>query len=305
MWTAVTLAVAYLALFGMYGAWAAARVAEGSPAWPFLLGLPFVWVAIPTFVTATSFFVAWRFGAPRPSGHRLPRRLDAGPMAWREFATVVANTPRMIAYRALMPDPAPAPAARPILLLHGVLCNAGVWHPFRRHLDREGIGPVYALSYGPPLDSIDDFAEQLAAKIERVRHETGADKVVLVGHSMGGLVARAYLQRYGGANVTRLITVGTPHEGSVHARLFPGTSLSQLRPGNAWLAGLGPPARDTPPIVSLWSWHDSMVSPQTSSRIGFGENVELTGVAHNALLTDPVVHRRLTAQIRRGLEGAP
>ena len=72
-----------------------------------------------------------------------------------------------------------------------------------------------------------------------------------------------------------------------------------MRPGNAWLASLGAPRGDAlPPIVSLWSWHDSMVAPQTSSRIAFGENLQVAGVAHNALLRNPVVFDRLLEQIR-------
>lgn len=299
MWTALTLALSYLALFGGYGWWAATQVATGKALWPYLLGLPLVWLAIPLLVTATSFVIAAWFGVKRPDDY-LVSRVRGVRLALREFVTVVGNTPRMIAYRWLMPDPPPAPASAPVLLLHGVLCNAGVWHPFRRYLDAQGIGPVYALSYGPPLGSIEDFADQLATKIDAVRTATGAAKVIVVGHSMGGLVARAYVRKYGGGKVARLITVGTPHEGSVHAYLFPGVSLSQLRPGSAWLGALGAPEGDgLPPIVSLWSWHDTMVVPQTSSRISFGENIELAGVAHNALLTDPSVFAQVAEEIRR------
>ena len=82
------------------------------------------------------------------------------------------------------------------------------------------------------------FAEQLAAKIDAIRAATGAAKVMLVAHSMGGLVARAYLRRYGAAHVRCLVTIGTPHHGSVHAWLVPGVCLAQMRPGNAWLAEL-------------------------------------------------------------------
>ncbi len=49
-------------------------------------------------------------------------------------------------------------------------------------------------------------------RIGDIEAATGASQVVLVGHSMGGLVARAYLRRYGGAKVRRLITIGTPHQ---------------------------------------------------------------------------------------------
>src|SRR4029079_10856676 len=118
-----------------------------------------------------------------------------------------------------------------------------------------------------------------------------------VGHSMGGLVARAYLRRYGGAKVRRVITIGTPHRGSVQAYMFPGTSLAQMRPGNAWLSKLGTQSGIAEPrIVSLWSWHDTMVTPQTSSVLERAENVALMGIGHNALLSDRRVQARVAAE---------
>jgi triacylglycerol esterase/lipase EstA (alpha/beta hydrolase family) len=219
---------------------------------------------------------------------------------------MAGSAPRMMLYGLLVPDPAPAPAALPVLLLHGVLCNAGVWTGMKRRLDAEGLGPVYALSYGPPLASIELFADQVAAKVDGILAATGARRVIIVGHSMGGLVARAYLRRHGSDRVARVVTIGTPHAGSVHAWMFPGMSLSQLRPGNAWLAELPGPdgGGSLPPMVSLWSWHDSMVAPQTSSRLADGDNIELSGVGHNALLGDPEVLARVAEQIRLARAGA-
>lgn len=297
MWTAVSLAAAYGAIFTLYGLWAAGRVAEGAAVWPFVLGLPFVYVAVPFVFVIVWFVVAGLYRVAPPHGNRLTagerRRLFAD-----EVLTVAGNSLRMIAYRWLMPDPPPAKADLPILLLHGVLCNAGVWHPFARWLKRRGIGPVYALSYGPPLASIETFAGQVAEKIDAILAATGARQVVVIAHSMGGLVMRTYLRDHGGAKIARLVTVGTPHEGSVHAWLGTGVCLGQMRPGSAWLAALGTPSGESlPPIVSLWSWHDSMVAPQTSSRIAFGENVEVSGIAHNALLRNPGVFERLREQI--------
>jgi pimeloyl-ACP methyl ester carboxylesterase len=297
MWTAVTLACVYGAIFAGYVAWAWTRVAAGANPWPYVAAVPLIYLAIAALIVAQWFLLAWLYRAQRPREVRLsvPAVLR---LYWHEFATIAGNAPRMIFYRWLMPDPPPAPAALPILLLHGVLCNAGVWHPFRRYLAREGIGPVYALSYGPPLAAIELFAAQAAAKIDAILATTGARQVIVIAHSMGGLVMRAYLREHGGARVCRLVTVGTPHEGSVHAWLGAGQCLAQMRPKSAWLAALGhPDGERMPPIVSLWSWHDSMVAPQTSSRVDFGDNVELRGVGHNALLRDPGVFARLAAEI--------
>lgn len=56
------------------------------------------------------------------------------------------------------------------------------------------------------------FAERLAEFIDKVLEATGAQKVDIVAHSMGGVVARSAIKNYGVANkVRRLITVGTPN----------------------------------------------------------------------------------------------
>ena len=295
MWTAIILASLVAGGTAAYGAWAIHAIAQGAPMWPFIVGIPLAYLAVPLLLTIFWFAVAWWFRAERPEAVRLslPARIA---MFGGEYVALARSIPRMISYRALMPDPPPAPAELPILLLHGVGCNAGVWSGFRRRLEQRGLGPVYALSYGPPLASIEHFADQVAARIGDIEAATGASQVVLVGHSMGGLVARAYLRQYGGAKVRRLITIGTPHHGSMHAWLMAGVSLAQMRPANAWLAALNGHTGNVP-VASIWSWHDSMVTPQTSSRIDWGDNVVLTGVAHNALLDDPDVFEKTVAQI--------
>jgi triacylglycerol esterase/lipase EstA (alpha/beta hydrolase family) len=164
-----------------------------------------------------------------------------------------------------------------------------------------GIGPVYTLSYGPPLSSIEHFADQVAAKVDAILRATGASRVTIVGHSMGGVVARAYLRRFGAAKIASVMTLGAPHHGSMHAWLFPGICLGQLRPGNAWLAELNRGEGEPPSVrvLSLWSWHDSMVAPQTSSRLAGAENIELVGIGHNALLGDPSVYALVAAELAR------
>ena len=124
---------------------------------------------------------------------------------------------------------------------------------------------------------------------------------------MGGLVARAYLRRYGGRKVSPVITLGTPHHGSVHAWIFPGTSLAQLRPGNAWLAELnrGAVAPAGVRVVSLWSWHDSMVAPQTSARLDGAENIALAGVGHNALVVGSPGVRARRGGVDARVQGSP
>ncbi len=188
-----------------------------------------------------------------------------------------------------------------MVLIHGVLVNDGVWLRLRRFLLRHGIAPVYTLNYGPPLADIPWFAAQLAARIEEIRAATGSGQVVLVAQSMGGLVARAYLRRFGSARVAMLITIGTPHHGSMLAHSFPGTCLAQMQPGNPWLVDLNrDEAAPAPvPIASIWSRHDSMVAPQASAMLACAENFALIGVGHNALIADRRVMELVVNLLRR------
>ena len=283
---------------GWYLHWAANWVAKGAAAWWFVVGAPVTYLAPALVLVTLCFAISWIWRTPRLPEARL------GPIAIArlycvELWVVGVSWPLMALHRLLHRDPRPAPARRPVLLIHGVLVNDGVWVAFRRDLSRRGIGPIYTINYGPPLADIELFAEQLDKKIEAICQSTGAERVVLVAHSMGGLVARAYLRRCGGARVARLITLGTPHHGSVLAYMFPGRDLAQMHPGNPWLAELnrneaaGPPA----PVTSIWSRHDSMVAPQASAELGGAENVALIGVAHNALLADAEVRQRVAQEI--------
>ncbi len=305
MVTAVILASIYLGGGAAYLIWATLAVAGGASVTPFIAGAVLVFVSVPVLAAMLWFTLAWIYRSPRPPEMRI------GPAAALrlvvdEIRAIARSGPRMAFWWWRMRDPAPAAAAAPVLLLHGVLCNAGVWQRFLARLADRGICPVYALSYGPPWASIDVFADEVAAKVREILAATGARKVTLVGHSMGGLVARAYLRRYGGESVRSMVTIGTPHHGSIHAWLFGGTCLGELRPGSPWLAELnrGASAPASVRSVSLWSWHDSMVAPQVSARLAGALNVEMAGIGHNAMLYDRDVFLRVADELDRAAREA-
>jgi predicted alpha/beta hydrolase family esterase len=299
--TSLIVSVALVCGSVAYAIWSAHRVALGEPAWWFVAAVPAVYIAPALVFAAACCVLAWLWRTPRPPEARIGIAASLKLLATESW-TIAAGWPIMALHRWLIRDPAPAPATRPIVLIHGVLCNDGVWFSLRRHLAQAGIGPVYTLNYGPMFASAEHFASQLAARIAAVRAATGAERVVLVGHSLGGLVARAYLRRFGSAQVSRLITVGTPHQGSVFAWLLPGWCLAQMRPGNAWLVTLNRDQGAPPvPVTALWSRHDTMVAPQASAMLGGAENIALMGIGHNALLRDLEVHARIAVEVQRAL----
>ena len=285
--TAILLLALLLAGASTYVTWALHYVVQGASPWWFVAGAPFAYLAPVVVLVGAWFALSWIWRTPRPPNAQLDFagsvRLFVG-----EVLAVAISWPLIALHRLVIRDPIPAPSRLPIVMVHGVMVNDGVWFTMRRCLARQAVGAVYTLNYGPPYGDIEHFAEQLDAKIESVCAATGATRVLLVCHSMGGLVARAYLRQRGPGRVERIITIGTPHHGSVFARGVVGRCLAQMRPGNAWLAELNrDETKPSPvPITSIWSRHDSLVAPQASGELACAENVPLVGVGHNALLGD-------------------
>jgi triacylglycerol esterase/lipase EstA (alpha/beta hydrolase family) len=307
MWSAISLWAFNLAALVLYALLAHRAVAAGGSVAAWVVGVPLLYFGAILALCACYFVIAWVWRARRPPSVRIGWRRTLR-LLWREYATLAGAPIRMMLYARLMRDPAPARVELPVLLVHGVLCNAGVWARLARFLRDKQVTGVYSVSYGPPLASIELFAEQLARKIDEVLAATGSRRVIVIAHSMGGLVVRAYLRKFGSARIARVMSIGAPHHGSMHAWFFPGGSLAQLRPGNAWLEALNAePLDPSLRFLSLWSWHDSMVAPQTSSERPGSIDATLVGVGHNALLTDPHVFARVLAEIRdaRATSGSP
>ncbi|MBM3391977.1 MAG: alpha/beta fold hydrolase [Betaproteobacteria bacterium] len=185
----------------------------------------------------------------------------------------------------------------PLLLIHGYQCNRGFWLWLRSALERNG-WQAATLSLSPVFNDIDGYVELVARRIEEVCAATGSDRVILVGHSMGGLVSRAYLRRHGAARVAKLVTLGSPHHGSRLAVLGLGENGRQMVPGSAWLAAINAPgAVPLPPTASIYSCQDNYVMPQDSSVLEGAKVVPLAGIGHIEMAFSPEIERRLLAEL--------
>ncbi len=191
----------------------------------------------------------------------------------------------------------PEAAGTPILLIHGIMDNRSVFTVFRRALRRRGFGQVHAVNYGLLTGDLRAAALELHGHVERLCEETGADKVHIVGHSLGGVIARYYVQRMGGsARVDTLVTLGSPHTGTLGAYLLPTALGRQMRPGSPPLVELELPAPgcDTRFLV-VWSRMDQMIVPQRNARLQHPdldvEQLELHDVGHLSLPIDGRVVR--------------
>jgi pimeloyl-ACP methyl ester carboxylesterase len=246
----------------------------------------------------TAYAVAWWWRSPTPEAFRVGPAALALHVATEVGAlnavySVLHPFERLWMGEARLPGPGPR---LPVLLVHGYVCNRGVWSSMARALRSRG-ERCWAVNFEPVYGSIDRWVPALAARIDELLAATEAGRVVLVAHSMGGLAARAYLRRHGGARVARLITIGSPHQGSQHAHLGAGQNAREMESGSAWLAALaaGESQGLAAPLVCIYSHHDDFVAPQTNGAHPAGRNLPVAGTGHFALLWSPAV-QNLVAQ---------
>lgn len=183
-------------------------------------------------------------------------------------------------------------AGTPIVLIHGIVDNRAAFTVMRRALRRRGYGRITTVNYPLLTTDVRAAAARLGRHIERVCDQTGYDTVNVIGHSLGGIIARYYLQRRGGdRRVATLVTLGTPHHGTALARWLPLPVTRQLRPGCSVMTELAAPARCRTRIISVWSDRDEVVLPVRSGQLLHPDlnvtNVAIHGVGHLALLVDP------------------
>lgn len=199
----------------------------------------------------------------------------------------------------------PLAARIPVLLVHGLVDNRSIFTVMRRSLRRRGFAHVCSWNYSPLLHDVARGAADLGEHIERVCHQTGYDRVHVVGHSLGGLIARYHVQRQGGhRRVESLVTLGTPHQGSVWAHALPTPLIRQLRPGSPVLQELDEAAPDCGTrVTAVYSDLDQMVVPRSSGRCEHPDlqarNVLVRGVGHLSL----PIHRIVVDEVAATLAG--
>lgn len=180
-------------------------------------------------------------------------------------------------------------ASAPILLVHGVADNRSVFTVLRRGLRRRGLDQVHTVNYSPLTTDVRAAADRLGAAVRSLAERTGYDRVHVIAHSLGGVIARYYVQRLGGdAYVHTLVTLGAPHGGTRTARALPLRLCRQLRPGSDVMAELASPAPGCRTrFVAVWSDLDQVIRPAASARLEHPDldvrNVLVRGVGHMSL----------------------
>jgi triacylglycerol esterase/lipase EstA (alpha/beta hydrolase family) len=182
--------------------------------------------------------------------------------------------------------PAGAEPARGVILVHGFVCNRGVWNSWLERLAHRSI-PVIAVNLEPVFCGIDRYAAAIEDAVLAMTDATGLAPIV-VAHSMGGLVVRHWWALPGNrSRLQHVITLGTPHHGTWLARFSPSANARQMRLGSAWLHALqqrerGSPASD---MTCFYSHCDNVVFPALTASMAGADNRHLDHAAHLAMLS--------------------
>ena len=225
--------------------------------------------------------------------------VDAAAMwlteSWRSFAVFNIDQPWRSAFaeRSIVADP-----GRPaVLLIHGYMCNRATW----RSWVLEGLPRTWnvaTVNLEPAFAPIDDYAVCIAEAVALLRAASGAERVTLVCHSMGGLAARAFLRAHGTDVVEKVITIDTPHHGTMFARFAQGANTKQMRRDCDYVRGL---AKSEEPVefICFASQHDNLIIPRDSQVLACAEAVWFEKIGHLAMTTHSEVLARLIQAVER------
>ena len=210
-------------------------------------------------------------------------------------------------WRSGFPEPTLThdPQRPALLLIAGFMCNRAAWRPL---LDSGLLREfnVATVNLEPIFGDIDTYADVVHRAVERLRAATGAARVMLVGHSMGGLASRVYLRKHGDAHVARVVTLASPHHGTVFGRLGHSRNARQMARGSRFIEQVAVDDRGRwSRFTTVATRDDNLVVPRSSPLLPGSGQAEIDGVGHLALIEDRRVWQIIVDEARRAFAASP
>ncbi|HYQ14952.1 MAG TPA: hypothetical protein VEQ58_04330 [Polyangiaceae bacterium] len=183
-----------------------------------------------------------------------------------------------------------------VMLVHGLFATAGVLRPLRRQIEARTGASTTSFTH-PPGPGIPSIARDIARAVAAIR---GDARIHLIGHSIGGVAVRYYVQELrADARVVQTMSIGSPFSGARSARLFPAPVGRDVAPGSELLRRLAQGARQRlcVPHVSISGQEDHVVSH--GAWLAAGDHVSVAGCGHNSLIYHPSVVAEVVRRIER------
>lgn len=194
-----------------------------------------------------------------------------------------------------------------VLLIHGIEDTAAVFNTMANYLRQLG-WPVYTLDLVPNNASLglDILAQQISDYV--LNNFAPQQPIDLVGFSMGGIVSRYYVQKLGGIKrVQRLITISSPHHGTLMAYASQRQGCLQMRSNSQFLQDLNTDTQilDLLNFTSIWTPYDLMIVPAKSSQMPVGKEIIVRVLLHPAMLTYPKSLAAVVSALREPIKLCP
>lgn len=244
----------------------------------FLLSLIVIYFGTLLGATLFSYAIFWyeacnsdhRDYLRRISGNRVGRWLIMGAIGnLISQNLLMLFFPLCLRRRLWDPEPDPTCANPPVLLLHGMFHNAGAWVFYRWILRRRGFRNTYAVSYSCRKTNFTQLLERLDETVHGLLAAFPDRRIILVGHSLGGLLAKAYAEdSRNHEKIFAVVTLGTPYQGSklaafginrlVRSLIYKGELVQELRRKSD---------PSSVPKLAIYSPIDNLVLPNDSLRV--------------------------------------
>jgi triacylglycerol lipase len=191
----------------------------------------------------------------------------------------------------------------PILFVHGYSGDGSNWNTMANRFMTDGWPSSHLDRWSYDWrQSNATTAQHLSAEVDRLLAATGATKVDIVSHSMGGLSSRHYLKNLAGtAKVDAWVSLGGPSHGTDTANTCFDTSCTEMRIGSAFLTALnsGDETPGSSRYATWWSPCDTVINPDSTVSLSGASNTRTACLSHMGLLTDATVY----AQTRDMIDG--
>lgn len=192
-------------------------------------------------------------------------------------------------------------ASSPIVLIHGYAHNRCAWFFIQKYLQMKGFGRIHTLNLFPPFGSIESLAKQVQNELESIKKDH--EKAVLIGHSMGGLVAAYFAENLANeGEISQIITLGSPFLGTRLAAFGIGKNAAQMVPQSNFLISLNEKISKSPiPYYHLASKIDNIIVPWNSAlpKKQEGQEFVVQDLGHLSLLASPLVAQKIIKWLLR------
>ena len=190
----------------------------------------------------------------------------------------------------------------PILFVHGWNSSSTTWTTMVNRFAADGWSAkeLNNWSYNTSQSNA-TTAQEIKTKVDGILATTGATKVDIISHSMGGLSSRYYVKNLGGdLTVDEWVSLGGPNHGTDTANFCFSTACSEMRVGSSFLAALNS-GDETPGLVNYrtwWSPCDEVINPDSSVALSGATNTQTACMSHSSLHEDAGVYAQVRDYVR-------